>query len=222
MKRLLFLCFATIIFSSCKTFFQHKSKDTAVSTGTRNVMDNPGREKAPDSFIVTGAQFIPIYGQSENGVKPDLEGKWILESMEGSSFNGDIVKKLDSIAASKIQIPVGRTDITIKQDGAKITPAQGSNYHIPERPNISFFGSNETFSGFTGCNKFSGRYELADSNTIVLKNAAASTRMVCIGDYDEDKFLDNLHRINKFKGNYGKLEMMVDDKVILTFSKDKD
>ena len=68
-----------------------------------NMTDNPDKEKAPDSVVVTGAQFIPIYGKSENGVKPDLEGKWILESMEGMAISGNVVKKLDSIAASKIK-----------------------------------------------------------------------------------------------------------------------
>lgn len=221
MKRFMFLCFAILLFTNCETLFHSEGKSKTVSKRL-STTDNPEKEKAPDSVVITGAQFIPIYGKSENGVKPDLEGKWILESMNGLTISGNVVKKLDSIAASKIKIPPGRNDITIKQEGAQITPAQGSSYHIPERPTISFFGSNETFSGFTGCNRYSGRYEVADSNTIILKNAAASTKMVCIGDYDEDVYLSNLHRVNKFKGTDDKLELLEGDNVILTFTKEKE
>ena len=235
MRTVFFLLIATI-FSNCQT-----PKTSDGNSGTLSKRYNrlyKEKAKTSDSIAISGAQYIPLYGKRESGVSPDIQGLWVLETMDGVAVKGDDGKKLDSIAAAKKtaqsrkdSITYSRnsngvqqviTEVVLDQDGntkPKITPPQGSNYHIPEKPTISFYGSNETFSGFTGCNRFSGRYEMPDSNSLSLKAATPSTKMVCLGDYDENKFIDYLHRVTKFKGTDERLELMDGDKVIMTFTR---
>lgn len=222
MKRLIFTCLISIIFSNCSIF--HLGGEKSKTAEKRwNVTDQVGKEKGPDSVFVTGAQFIPLYGKSETGINPNIEGTWVLESMEGLVVKGDVVERFKLIEASKYKTTnLADTAITYSEAGAKITPKQKDNYHIPEKPSISFYGANETFSGFTGCNRFSGRFEMSDSNSISLKNATPSTKMVCLGDYDEDKYIENLHKINKFETTDETLKLMEGGKAILTFSRKKD
>jgi heat shock protein HslJ len=176
-----------------------------------------------------------MYGKSEAGVRPDLEGTWVLESLEGYTSKGDARQKLEDLANAKTAAASRNDTITTTttkngvtttsreinlertNDLPKITPPQGSNYHIPERPTISFFGSNETFSGFTGCNKYSGRYVQQDSTSLELKTASPSTKMVCLGDWDEAAFIAALHRVTKFKGTESTLELMEGGNTIMTF-----
>jgi heat shock protein HslJ len=102
---------------------------------------------------------------------------------------------------------------------ARLHPEQGSTYHIPERPSISFFGSNETFTGFTGCNKMGGRFTVSGTRNISFKSAAPSTRMVCIGDYNESTFIDALQKVNTFKRQGEQLLLLQGTKVLLQFAK---
>jgi heat shock protein HslJ len=104
--------------------------------------------------------------------------------------------------------------------GNKITPPQSANpnIHVPEKPSLRFYGANETFSGFTGCNKISGMYTMK-GNSISFHNAAASTKMACIGEYDENEFLSKLRRVNTFRSTSGQLELLEGDNVLLVFSK---
>jgi heat shock protein HslJ len=103
--------------------------------------------------------------------------------------------------------------------GKKITPAQSGNYHIPQKPYLSFYGSNETFSGFSGCNKLSGRYKMMGQKNINLEKAALSTRMACIGDYDENLFINSLHEINAYNIENNQLRFLKGGTVILVFLK---
>ena len=216
MMRFVFLLFFTSIFSHC-TIFKSGGKSKTVEKRINRYNDGSWKNGNSDTIVPKGIQYIPLFGKRESGVNRDIEGLWELESMDGFVIKGDAIKKLDSLEQTKLK--------RVTKDGAnfvystdpKITPPQGSKYHIPERPTISFYGANETFSGFTGCNRYSGRYVMPDSSTISLKNAAASTRMVCLGDYDEETYLDNLHRVNKFRGLDDKLELLEGDRVILSF-----
>ncbi len=224
MKRFVFLCIATLALSSCKFFsgiFTPGQGKSGTVNKRWNITDEAGKEKSPDSVVVTGAQYIPLFGRNEKGVNPDIEGSWELTSMEGLVVRGDVIERFKTIEASKYKVSNNTDSVIYSEGGAKITPKQRDNYHIPERPSINFYGANETFSGFSGCNRYSGRYEMPDSNSITLKNATPSTKMVCIGDYDENQFIENLHKVNKFKGSDEKLELMQGDSVILTFGRKK-
>ena len=219
MMKFVILLFVTFIFSQCKTFYKSGGKSKTAEKRINWYNDGSWKDKGPDTIVPKGIQYIPLFGKRESGVNRDIEGSWELESMDGYVIKGEAVKKLDSLEQAKLK--------RVTKDGAnfvyskdpKITPPQGSRYHIPEKPSISFFGANETFSGFTGCNRYSGRYVMPDSSTISLKAAAPSTRMVCLGDYDEEAFLDNLHRVSNFRGSDDKLELLEGERVILTFTR---
>jgi heat shock protein HslJ len=166
-------------------------------------------------------------------VPKELQGTWVLASgIQRSKPSVDMgTKKLapgteirrDSVTRSTIvngetrtttEVNIERMATPVKQ----ITPSQKEMMHKVEKPSISFFGANETFSGFTGCNKYSGRYKITGSK-ILLLDGAASTRMVCLGEYDEQAYLDSLKRINTFRADNGRLELMNGNNVVLTFVK---
>lgn len=128
----------------------------------------------------------------------------------------------DSVTTTEKVKGVTYTTTTVQIDKTadntnRITPPQGSVYHIPQKPGISFYGSNETFSGYTGCNRFAGRYALVGDSAIDLKNATASTKMVCLGDYDEDEYLNTLRKATAYKATDGKLQLLSGNDVILIF-----
>lgn len=243
MKKTLLLIPAAALLTCCSTFKSNKRAKTTTSTTTYQGRDFPGNFKtlndtSTDTIIISGTQYIPLEGRSETGTPAGLEGAWELFSINGSLVPGKSnlhvqpIPKIpegtevrhDSITSTRIVKGVTHTTTTVLIDkqgtrGNNITPPQGSNYHIPAKPGISFFGANETFSGFTGCNKFSGRYRVAGKDTISLQSAAASTKMVCLGDYDEQEFLNTLKRVNSFKSINGQLELLEGKKVLLVFSK---
>ncbi len=215
-----------------------------MSCGTPNKMDSSNYptthyrsprnalDKADDSVIVTGVQKLPILGRSENGVVHDIEGTWELVSVNGNliaefgGFDSALLKKnvakADTIVRTEIINGVTRTETIIERtayQGKKITPAQSGNYHIPQKPYLSFYGSNETFSGFSGCNKLSGRYKMIGQRNINLEKAALSTRMACIGDYDENLFISLLHDVNGYNIENGQLQFLKGGKTILVFGK---
>jgi heat shock protein HslJ len=172
-----------------------------------------GKLNPEDTVVVTGTELVPIGGRSE-GLPKGLEGKWILQSgIKRTKPPVDVQEKklenekIQSQAAAAGNIPP-----------SPITPAQSDNLHEPEKPSISFYGLNETFSGFTGCNKYSGRYHMKGKK-LTLKNAAASTKMVCLGEYDEKAFLSTLGKVDSYRAKDGQLELLDGDEVVLVFRK---
>ena len=185
-----------------------------------------------DTIQVSGTQYLPVLGKSESGTRADLAGTWILQSMGDeatergntgikNSMNND-ARRDSSIKTKTInRVTQTTTEVQINKSGnpeKRITPSQSSNYHITEKPGLSFYGSNENFAGFTGCNRIAGRYTVT-GNSINFENAAPSTKMVCIGAYDENAFLHALHRINSFKATSYQLQLMEGDNVLLVFTK---
>lgn len=244
MKKILLILPAAALLTYCSTFKSNHGAKTSTPGTASHRLNLPDNTKAidtlsTDTVIITGTQYMPIEGRSETGTPVDLEGAWELVSMNGapipgrSNINVDITTKKipegteirhDSTTSTQTINGVTHTTTTVLVDrmgtsGNKITPPQGANYHVPAKPSINFYGSNETFSGFTGCNRFSGRYALTGKDTISLQSAAASTKMVCIGDYDEDAFLNTLKRVNSFKAENNQLELKEGNNVLLVFSK---
>lgn len=246
MKKTLLVIVLVALFCYCSP--SKSARNTAASTPQTNstprrlnLPDNftSSDTLSSDTIVITGTEYIPLEGRSETGTRVDLEGAWELDSLNGalvpgkSAINVDITTpnipeggewRHDSTTTTKVVNGVTHTTTTVLVDrmvtlGNKITPPQGPNYHIPAKPAISFYGANETFSGFTGCNRFSGRYSVAGKDTINLQSAAASTKMVCIGDYDENAFLSTLKRVNSFKAVNGHLQLLSGNQVVLVFSK---
>ncbi len=229
MKQIMVLLPIMVLFSFCTSTKSNNGQGNRLPVIGRNIING-------DTVVITGTEKITLLGRSEEGVLPDLEGTWQLQSIDGipvvetSKVNTDnlnnnpTVYKSDTVKTIKIvngdTITTTEINSQIPSEGIKkITPPQGKNYHIPQKPSISFYGSNETYTGFTGCNRMSGRYKLVSPNRISFQKAAASTKMVCIGDYDETTFLDALHKVNTFQSENSQLSLMHGDKVVLVFTK---
>lgn len=185
----------------------------------------------PSGNSDTVAEYIPIEGKSE-GVPVALQGTWVLISgVDKMSQNqmANIKKPVagtetrDSVTTTTTVNGETRTVTEVQIDRIatpvnQITPPQKDRMHKAAKPSISFYGLNETFSGFTGCNKYSGRYKLS-GNKIVLLDGAASTKMVCMGDYDESAFLNSLKRVNAYRSNNGQLELLDGNDIVLVFGR---
>ena len=177
--------------------------------------------------------YIPVEGHSKTGLPKELQGSWILISGIKKSVPAvDLTNKklipgtetrrdsatttttINGVTHTTTEVEIQRIATTEKQ----ITPLQKSKMHQAEKPGISFYGLNETFSGFTGCNKYSGRYSI-HGNRITLRGASASTKMVCLGEYDEKDFLSTLKSVNAYRSNNGKLELLNGSQVLLVFAR---
>jgi heat shock protein HslJ len=223
MKKVLILIPIAAFLVSCGT---PKPNRTGSGSNAMQTNKNTGSEEVK----VVGTEYISVEGKNEFGIRGGLKGNWILESAPGGSLANNkagippIETKNDTVTRTETVNGVTTTSSTVqmtKPQDARITPAQSSNpnMHVPEKPSLRFFGSNETFSGFTGCNKLSGRYTQMGNNGLSFSKANPSTKMVCIGDYDEEAFVGMLRRVSSFKSTGGKLQLMEGDNVLLVFSK---
>ncbi len=191
------------------------------------------QSKKREAADTAGSEYIPVEGRSETALPKELQGTWVLTSgikkvkpetdMQNKKRVAGTETRLDSM--TKTTTVNGETTTTTEVNIEKmatpekqITPPQKDNMHRAEKPSISFYGLNETFSGFTGCNKYSGRYNI-NGNKITLHDAAASTKMVCMGEYDEKAFLSALKKVNSFKGDNGRLELLDGSEVVLVFER---
>jgi heat shock protein HslJ len=174
-----------------------------------------------DTVQIKGEEYIPVEGRGQT--PKSLEGNWILSSglkatnkakskeyYEPKSVPGEQNspgnKKKTTTKKGVTTMTSETTTGTIVTPGKQITPPQGANLHKPEKPQLSFYGLNQTFTGFTGCNRFAGRYSIS-GNKINLASENPSTKMVCIGDYDESDFLSKLKRVRSFTATGNRLEL---------------
>ena len=223
----------TKLLESVKTFIMKKISLLITAVTFLSFAANSQAKKNDSQDTSVGSEYIPVEGRSENGVPKELQGTWLLASgIKKTKPNVDLnTKKLapgtefrrDSVTRTTTVNGETRTttEVNIERMGTpekQITPPQKDNMHKAEKPSISFYGLNETFSGFTGCNKYTGRYKIT-GNKIILLDGAASTKMVCLGDYDEQEYLNSLKRINSFRANNGTLQLMNGNEVVLTFSR---
>lgn len=174
--------------------------------------------------------LVPLEGRAETPAT--LEGTWVLQSgikikskseiklvkkpAPGTELRQDEVTTTtmmngESITTTEVEV------VKVANPSKQVTQPQGNRLHYPEKPGISFYGKNQTLSGFSGCNKFSGRYS-SKGNHIDIETDA-STQMACIGQYDEKEFMDKLKKVNKFKVDNRKLELMKGDNVELVFTR---
>lgn len=75
-------------------------------------------------------------------------------------------------------------------------------------PEINFNLSGASFTGNTGCNRMSGKFQRTDSSIVFDKNFM-TTKMACTG-YNEDAFLKNLLRVNRFRFESNMLIFLAD------------
>lgn len=74
-------------------------------------------------------------------------------------------------------------------------------------PSIIFKLSDKTFTGNTGCNRMSGRFQLTDSS-LTIDERMITTKMACTG-YNEDAFIKSLLRTNHYRFEDGLLVLMI-------------
>ncbi len=226
MRRLCGVLILAFLYVGCYTPEQTETGNTA----TQRFFSQRKTRENSDTIYIIATQNMIVTGRNEAGVSADLEGRWVLYSIDsipisdssavhlGSIKKLAAEKRIDSLVTSRVIN--GDTIIEIMTERpsvSRITPPQSSNYHIPEKPSLSFFGSNETFTGFTGCNKIAGRFKIVYPDVISFQNAAPSTRMACIGDYDETAFIKALHRIKTFKTDGRRLKMFEGGKEVMVF-----
>lgn len=232
MRGIFILAAIAFIFSNCDTPKSTQTDNEASNTASKrwNMPElGTANTSGTDTLMMRGSSYIKVEGKSETG--PELEGAWELVSMNGVkiperlNLKPEVTEKI-SKNAEKANAKSGTEVIvdTVKtRDGVKttattyaweksdnsikITPPQGGSFHIPEKPSLQFYGMNETFSGFTGCNKISGRYAVSDTTGISFEKASPSTKMVCIGDYNEDNFVTALHSVKSYKATKYQLEL---------------
>lgn len=244
MKLLFPLVGIAFLFAKCDTVKPAKTtnapSDESGTAAKRWNMPETGSVSTygADTLIVRQSSYIPIEGRTL--AAPDLEGTWELESINGkwltarSNLKPEVIAKAVHDAARaksgsetvvdtirmKDGIKTSTSTIIWERDSsAKITPPQGGNYHIPEKPSLRFYGLNETFSGFTGCNKISGRYNTSDTSGISFNNATPSTKMVCMGDYDEGSFVKAINRVNNYKVTKNQLQLLDGNEVVLILNR---
>ena len=81
-----------------------------------------------------------------------------------------------------------------------LTELEGKNVVITAgtQPHLLFFpGQISRVSGSTSCNKLNGSFVLSAAN-IIKFSPLATTKMACVGDNVESKFLEALGKINKW------------------------
>ncbi len=246
MKRLLFFICSACLVASCGAPHPSSSKiaSTRVMKHNSTLSSEPdsiivtgsefipvlGKNELGVSRNIEGTWVLQSMPGSTNDGKqtaPELKSK----TDEGKPFTGNAignkmknsseVKRESSVLKNGDTVHTSTTVYLVNKEGeSRITPPQSSNpnMHAPEAPRLSFYGSNETFSGFTGCNKISGRYTLK-GNSLHFQNANPSFKMVCIGDYDEEAFLGAIRKVTAFTSANGQLQLMEGDKVLMVFSK---
>jgi heat shock protein HslJ len=172
--------------------------------------------KMPEGDLTSNKNIINEVANAKTADGKPYTGTVMSESMKGAKE----IRRDSSTVKSK-QSSTTTTTVYLVNDEPenKITPAQGTKYHLPEKPSLNLFGSNETFSGFTGCNRIAGRYTLAKNHGISFSHSAASTRMACIGDYNEQVFLNALKRVNKYKSTGTELQLMDGNDVLFVFAR---
>lgn len=186
-----------------------------------------------DTVAVVGQTYVPVEGRGETPDK--LEGSWLLKSgvaPANKARSKEVYKKkpapgteLGKSSTTRNETVGGVTTTTTETEVRKvltkekqITPPQKEVMHKPQPPSISFFGANHTFTGFTGCNKFAGRYT-AEGRQINIIAANPSTRMQCIGDYDEADFLQKVKKVNAYRMINDELQLLDGDRVLLVLSR---
>lgn len=84
-------------------------------------------------------------------------------------------------------------------------------------PQLIFRLDDKSFSGNTGCNSMNGSFDYTDS-TIVFNERIMLTKMACPG-YNEQVFIKNLLRTNRFSFDDSVLVLMVEEQELSRWSR---
>jgi heat shock protein HslJ len=89
-----------------------------------------------------------------------------------------------------------------------LQPVLPSDTAAGKIPTLVFNVSKHRFTGNTGCNTMSGRFQLSGRNITIDSNIVMS-KMACTG-YNEQAFIKSLLRTNGYKFDHGVLVLLFD------------
>lgn len=126
-------------------------------------------------------------------------------------------------------IVAGNTDTIPENENKKnetlagrwqLQPVLASDTSSGKIPVLNFNLKTGQVSGNTGCNTFSGSFILKNNYLSFDKNIL-STRFACQG-YNEQVFLDNLLKINRYEIKQGVLQLMYNSTILSNWSRHAD
>jgi heat shock protein HslJ len=83
---------------------------------------------------------------------------------------------------------------------------------------LTFEAFENQVSGFAGCNRFFGNYQVGENGTLTL-NAIGSTKMMCRNMATETEFLNTIRMVNQYKITGQTLEFYQNETRLATFTK---
>ena len=131
-----------------------------------------------------------------------------------SFFSYQTWKGLDNLSPGLVQysgewIASTNQADTTRLDGTwYLQPVLASDTATGHIPFITFDVKKKRFSGHTGCNRMSGRFELT-GKTLGLDSNIVTTKMACTG-YNESAFIKSLLHTNGYKFDNGQLVLLFD------------
>lgn len=105
------------------------------------------------------------------------------------------------------RLPLVGTEWKLAQIGGQTVSSE--NYRVT-------FAADGTLSGIGDCNRFSGSYSLADGSLTVGDNLVA-TRMMCLGQAQEDRFLAMLKSADAYAIDGVRLMLITGGEVVAVF-----
>ncbi|HEX7903815.1 MAG TPA: META domain-containing protein [Chitinophagaceae bacterium] len=150
---------------------------------------------SPDTAITTtddGGTHIPATGDTTNSLTPPADpppGVKMKPSLDGNW-------ELEYISGPKIAFEA---------------------LYPGKKPNISFDVANNTVSGNTSCNSFSGKLK-ADSIRINFTEPFVMTKMACPGE-GEATFLQTIKKVNKYNIDGNTLTFIMGDIAMMRFKR---
>ena len=122
----------------------------------------------------------------------------------------------DSTVVNSDTVQLKRDTVTLA--GAWfLLPVLPSDTGAGRTPQLIFKLDDKTFSGNTGCNSMSGSFDYTDSS-IVFNERIMLTKMACTG-YNEQVFIKNLLRTNRFRFEDSVLVLMVEEQELSRWSR---
>jgi|ADGO01.1.fsa_nt_gi heat shock protein HslJ len=133
-----------------------------------------------------------------------------LVACNGSESTTDATPSADSATATDtMQVT---SDTATLAGPWYLVPVLPSDTGARSTPQLIFNTDEKRFAGNTGCNSMNGSFELTDSS-LVFDERIMMTKMACMG-YNEDVFVKNLLRTNRYRFEQGMLVLMVGEEVL--------
>lgn len=107
---------------------------------------------------------------------------------------------------------------SIKDAYWSLISLEGQDVQRPQNTNTAYIRFEEKDNdvyGFTGCNKFFGKYEANDKNVVL--SELGTTRMACPDMEQENKFMEVLGRVDSYRLSSNMLTLYARGKAVATF-----